>query len=136
MTEGGKAHHGKGRFVNPWPSFCEHGLGDLFKMGREFMGNQAKIPDSSDLKAFQTNLDLKAIRDELLTDPKEVRLTWLGHAAFLLQMSGGVAILFDPIFSNRCSPVQFAGPARYTPPPCKLEDIADLVDAVVISHNQ
>lgn len=36
---------------------------------------------------------------------------------------------------NRCSPVQFAGPKRYTDPPCKLSDLPT-IDAVIISHNQ
>ncbi len=35
-------------------------------------------------------------------------VTWIGHATFLVQM-GGLNILTDPIFSERCSPVQFAG---------------------------
>jgi len=64
-----------------------------------------------------------------------MRLTWLGHASLLLQAASGVGILMDPIFSDRCSPLQFTGPKRYTRPPCKLEDIKDLVQVVIISHN-
>lgn len=42
--------------------------------------------------------------------------------------------LTDPVFSHRCSPVQFAGPARYRPCPT---DVASLphIHAVFISHN-
>ncbi|KAH8825939.1 N-acyl-phosphatidylethanolamine-hydrolyzing phospholipase D [Flagelloscypha sp. PMI_526] len=69
----------------------------------------------------------------------KIRATWLGHACFFVQMPGsassrGANILFDPIFSDRCSPNQHMGPKRYTPPPCTIEDIPE-VDAVVISHN-
>ncbi|KAI9094416.1 beta-lactamase superfamily domain-containing protein [Phlyctochytrium arcticum] len=46
----------------------------------------------------------------------------------------GVNILCDPIFSHRCSPSQWVGPARFTPPPCKLEDLPP-IDVVIISHN-
>ncbi|EKG09808.1 hypothetical protein MPH_13108 [Macrophomina phaseolina MS6] len=33
------------------------------------------------------------------------------------------------------SPVRFAGPKRFSPPPCALEDLPDPVDLVVISHD-
>ncbi|KAG5641614.1 hypothetical protein DXG03_004637 [Asterophora parasitica] len=66
--------------------------------------------------------------------------TWLGHACFLIEPSRsdsgarGTRILFDPVFSDRCSPSQWIGPTRFTPPPCKIQDIPE-VDAIVISHN-
>lgn len=49
----------------------------------------------------------------------------------------GVNILCDPIFSHRCSPVQFMGPARYTPPACTIQELLEEVkiDVVIISHN-
>lgn len=43
-------------------------------------------------------------------------------------------VLFDPVFENRCSPFTWLGPARFTPAPCKIEDIP-IIDAVIISHN-
>ncbi|KAH8797310.1 beta-lactamase superfamily domain-containing protein [Flagelloscypha sp. PMI_526] len=48
--------------------------------------------------------------------------------------SRGANILFDPVFSDRCSPSQYVGPKRYTPPPCEISEIPE-VDAVVISHD-
>ncbi|KAG7440705.1 Metallo-hydrolase/oxidoreductase [Guyanagaster necrorhizus] len=69
-----------------------------------------------------------------------VKATWLGHACFLVELpfitglERGARVLFDPVFSDRCSPSQSFGPKRYTEPPCKIEDIPE-VDAVVISHN-
>ena len=35
--------------------------------------------------------------------------SWAGHASFLVQWDG-MNLLTDPIFSERCSPVGFAGP--------------------------
>ncbi|KAG8971364.1 hypothetical protein FRC05_011126 [Tulasnella sp. 425] len=69
-----------------------------------------------------------------------MKATWLGHACFLLELPSpdgavrGARILFDPVFSHRCSPFTFMGPARHIPPPCKLEELPS-VDIVVISHN-
>jgi N-acyl-phosphatidylethanolamine-hydrolysing phospholipase D len=59
--------------------------------------------------------------------------TWIGHAAFLIQLAGR-NVLVDPQFSERASPVGFAGPRRIVPLPI---DIAELprIDIVLISHN-
>ena len=62
-----------------------------------------------------------------------IQATWIGHATFLVQLHG-FNILTDPVFSKRCSPVQFAGPARMVPPACSVEDLPPL-DAVILSHN-
>lgn len=68
------------------------------------------------------------------TESKEFRATWLGHACFYVEFPGGLRALFDPVFSQRCSPVQFMGPKRVTRMPCEIEDIP-AIDIVVISHN-
>jgi N-acyl-phosphatidylethanolamine-hydrolysing phospholipase D len=64
----------------------------------------------------------------------QFRATWLGHACFYVEFPGGLRVLFDPVFSQRCSPVQFMGPKRYTKAPCDIADIP-VVDIVCISHN-
>ncbi|MGE5097053.1 MAG: MBL fold metallo-hydrolase [Betaproteobacteria bacterium] len=61
------------------------------------------------------------------------RLTWIGHAAFLVQ-AGGLNILTDPQFSQRASPLSFAGPMRAVPLPLEIEDLPR-IDVVLISHN-
>jgi N-acyl-phosphatidylethanolamine-hydrolysing phospholipase D len=60
-------------------------------------------------------------------------LTWIGHASMLVQASG-INVLTDPIFSERASPVQFAGPKRSYAPGLALKDLPH-IDVVVISHN-
>jgi N-acyl-phosphatidylethanolamine-hydrolysing phospholipase D len=60
-------------------------------------------------------------------------LSWIGHATFLVQLAG-VNILTDPIWSERASPVSFAGPRRLVPPGMRFEDLPR-IDAVVISHD-
>ncbi len=62
-----------------------------------------------------------------------VALTWVGHSTLLYQIDG-VNILTDPVFSDRASPVSFAGPKRHQPPGVALKDLPH-IDVVVISHN-
>jgi L-ascorbate metabolism protein UlaG (beta-lactamase superfamily) len=62
-----------------------------------------------------------------------LRITPVGHATFLLQMDE-INILIDPIWSNRCSPVSWAGPKRHTPPGVRFEDLP-AIDVVLVSHN-
>lgn len=66
----------------------------------------------------------------LARDPS---LTWIGHATFLVRMDG-VTFLTDPMFSDRASPVSFAGPPRLVPPGVPL-DALPAVDFVLLSHD-
>lgn len=58
---------------------------------------------------------------------------WIGHASFLIN-NGDLTIMTDPIFSERASPVAWAGPKRMIPPSIPLADLPP-IDVVVISHN-
>jgi L-ascorbate metabolism protein UlaG (beta-lactamase superfamily) len=61
-------------------------------------------------------------------------LIWFGHSSYLISI-GGKKILADPVFSERASPVQYAGPKSYPGTMLyKIEDFPDL-DVVVISHD-
>ena len=62
-----------------------------------------------------------------------VRVTFINHSTFLLQIDG-VNILTDPVYSERTSPFQWAGPKRMRPPGIRFEDLPK-IDYVVISHN-
>jgi N-acyl-phosphatidylethanolamine-hydrolysing phospholipase D len=50
----------------------------------------------------------------------KIKSTWLGHACFLVELPAkpsdprGIRILYDPVFSLRCSSSQTLGPKRYT----------------------
>ena len=44
--------------------------------------------------------------------PDEVVVTFLGHAAFLIQV-GTTNVLTDPVYSKRASPVSFADPVGF-----------------------
>ena len=65
---------------------------------------------------------------------QKLRATWLGHACYYVEFPGGFRVLFDPVFTDRCSPFSWLGPKRYTEIPCQIEEIP-IVDAVCISHS-
>ena len=58
---------------------------------------------------------------------------WVGHSTLLVQLDGA-SFLTDPQWSERASPVSFAGPRRVVPPGLRFEDLPP-VDFVVISHD-
>jgi len=60
-------------------------------------------------------------------------VTWIGHATVLAQF-GGISLLTDPIFSERASPLSFAGPKREQPPGVALHALP-AIDVVLVSHN-
>ena len=58
---------------------------------------------------------------------------WIGHSTFYIN-NGNLDILTDPIFSERASPIKFAGPKRLINTPLNVSDLKN-VDVVTISHN-
>ncbi len=62
-----------------------------------------------------------------------LRLTWMGHSSVLAEIDGH-RVLFDPVWSERCSPFAFAGPKRLHPVPVPLAEVGR-PDVVVISHD-
>lgn len=62
-----------------------------------------------------------------------LRVSYIGHATVLIQ-TRGVNILIDPVWSQRPSPISFAGPKRAQPPGVAMDDLPKL-DAILLSHN-
>lgn len=62
--------------------------------------------------------------------------TWIGHSTVYLNI-GGLRVLTDPVFSTkvgiRIGPMVI-GPKRYTPAAASLDDLADKVDVILLSH--
>lgn len=61
------------------------------------------------------------------------RVTMIGHATVLIQVAG-LNILTDPVWSERASPVSFAGPKRVAMPGVAMTALPR-IDVVLISHN-
>jgi len=62
----------------------------------------------------------------------KVRLSFVGHASWLIQTSG-LNILIDPVWSARVSPVGWAGPRRHNHPGIAFEALPR-IDIALVSH--
>jgi L-ascorbate metabolism protein UlaG (beta-lactamase superfamily) len=62
-----------------------------------------------------------------------ITATWINHATFLLQ-TAQFNFLTDPVFSERVSPVSWAGPRRVHVPGVAFESLPR-IDAVLVSHD-
>jgi L-ascorbate metabolism protein UlaG (beta-lactamase superfamily) len=79
------------------------------------------------------------IDDPLLPVPptvvsgRQIAATFVGQSTFLLQMDG-VNVLTDPIWSDRASPVRWAGPRRVRRPGVAFDNLPP-IHLVLVSHN-
>ena len=121
LDENLPTHHRLDGFVNSNGQAIAKPLRALIKWQRE-------APDVAPLQLP----GVKPLQDALV-NPGPAQITWIGHSTFLLQVDG-LNILTDPIFSERASPVSFAGPKRTTPPALSVKQLPH-IDIVLISHN-
>ena len=63
----------------------------------------------------------------------ECAATFVNHITFLLQFRG-LNVLTDPVYSGRCSPVQWAGPKRVHAPGVPFDRLPH-IDLVLVSHD-
>jgi L-ascorbate metabolism protein UlaG (beta-lactamase superfamily) len=108
------------RFLNPGHAETDRGLRDLLRW--KLKESRAVWPRSIPVR--------QAIPDARVAG---LRATVVGHASVLIQ-AGGLNVLTDPVWSERASPVPFAGPRRVSPPGITFEALPD-IDAVLLSHN-
>ncbi len=121
-----KPHHADGRFRNVHLKE-DHGFFDFLRWRWERLWKNIPPPESYHFPLAENDPSF------LRANHEQITLTWIGHAAVLLQIEGK-NILTDPHFSERASPVQWAGPGRIVQPGLSLEDLPR-IDAVVISHD-
>ena len=117
-----------GRFHAPWPDSEPHSFRDVLKWSRERRG-QSRAPDPP-RNSFPT---AKSEIAHPRGGPDQFSATWIGHSTVLLQF-GGTNIITDPVFSQRASPVQWAGPRRVTDPSMSVDELPP-IDIVLLSHN-
>ncbi len=110
------------RFFNPG-GHDDHGLGDLLRW--RLQRQPGAWP--------QTPLPAQVRPDPPQQVTEGVRVTFINHATFLIQM-GGINILTDPIWSERTSPLAFVGPRRRAAPGLRREQLPP-IDLILLSHN-
>jgi L-ascorbate metabolism protein UlaG (beta-lactamase superfamily) len=113
----------RGRFLNPDGSVAGQSLRNVFRL--MCAGHGTPWPER--------------IIDPPWPPPPEsvparhAAFTFIGHSTFLIRLNDGTTLLTDPIFSDRCSPLRWAGPKRVRPPAITPEALPR-IDAVLVSH--
>jgi len=119
-------HHGPGGFRNNYP----HDGNQSFWLWKwEQIRDGVPEAPPGGWKIPQVKTDGAALR----ANTSRPTITWIGHAAFLLQVAGQ-NILVDPQFSPHASPVPFAGPRRAVELPLEIDELPR-IDVVLTSHN-
>ncbi|WP_102960689.1 MBL fold metallo-hydrolase [Mangrovicella endophytica] len=111
------------RFFNP-DGELPKGLGAVLRWRLE--GKRQPWPESFPSRYEQDRPPARVGGDRL-------RLVCVGHASLLLQ-TGGLNILFDPVWSERCSPFPNLGPKRHQPPGIAFDDLPP-IDVVLVTHS-
>ncbi|MNF45935.1 metal-dependent hydrolase [compost metagenome] len=79
------------------------------------------------------HVPVQALTREALLAAPDHSLWRLGHSTVLFKL-GGRFFLTDPVFVERASPVQWAGPRRFHAPPLGVDELPPL-KAVILSHD-
>ena len=66
-------------------------------------------------------------------DTRANHLVRFGHSALLLELQGKFWLI-DPMLGERASPVGFAGPKRFAPPPMAREQLPP-IEGLILSHD-
>ncbi len=108
------------RFFNPGQPSTDRSLGDIWR----WKSAPLAVP-------WPKQVDVAPAVPIPRSD--RLRITMVGHATLLIQVSG-LNILTDPVWSDRASPLSFAGPKRVTLPGIAFDDLP-AIDLVLLSHN-
>lgn len=116
-----------GSFQNfsPTPTFT--GGAGFYTVLKDFLfgKHERKSPDK----------DIPTIRRDLKVQPSiKPELTWFGHSSYLLQVNQ-LNILVDPVFSERTSPVQYAGTKAFQGANAYNVEDMPRIDVLVITHD-
>ena len=126
-------HRPGGGFRNPWPDAQPTGFGGLLRwqLVDHLLGQApTQLTPAQALAAYPS---VPSSFDTPHAAPDAVTVTWVGHASFLVQLAGW-NVLLDPVWSDRVSPVSFAGPKRLTPPGVPFDTLPP-IDLVVLTHD-
>ncbi|MDN3715396.1 MBL fold metallo-hydrolase [Vibrio breoganii] len=115
-----------GKFQNSEIEYTSS-FGDLYGIIKSYVTADREHPTP---QQALPSVPLSREEIENTTNPAVARL---GHSSMLIRLDGKT-ILTDPVFSDRASPVQWAGPKRFQPAAISIEALPT-IDMVVISHD-
>lgn len=121
-------HDPGGGFRNPWPAARQPVFTGML---RWTLTRMAKPRIDRTRRGGFPSVTPRVIRPRAADG--RASLTWIGHATYLIQIAG-LNVLTDPVWSERCSPVRFAGPRRFMPPGIRFDELPP-IDLVLISHD-
>lgn len=129
-----KRHYASDGFKNLYVEDNDKNFFDFLEMrflSDEKWADHASLAEQVPIQA----VDVKRLHAKSNMPPESDQplVTWLGHSMFLVQHNK-LTLLTDPIFSDRASPLSFAGPKRYVEHAMNYAELPD-IDIVVISHN-
>jgi N-acyl-phosphatidylethanolamine-hydrolysing phospholipase D len=127
-----KPHHRPDGFQNNHSDFRAKSLAEVLRWRMNASRNNLPPPPQEPIPRIQPDLAFLHANARVGAGMQPA-VTWIGHATVLAQL-GGLNMLTDPIFSERASPVSFAGPKRHQPPGLALNELPR-IDLVVASHN-
>ena len=124
-------HHWEGKFRNPPNSISrEVSVFDRLKFFSSLLLARNR---SLEVGALEEHvLGSEEALSQLAASAKSNSITWIGHSTFLVRLNG-LTILTDPIFSDRASPLSFAGPKRRALLNINIKNLP-LIDVVIVSH--
>ncbi|GGP96694.1 MBL fold metallo-hydrolase [Shewanella ulleungensis] len=113
-------------FINSEKAY-HAGLSSLWPIAKAYWNTQRQAP------APHNAVPLEALTQTILAQSTEDAVYRLGHSTLLMRIDGEY-VLIDPVFSERASPVQWAGPKRFHQSPISIADLP-AIKAVIISHD-
>lgn len=113
-------------FINSVPTKSDFSFKDFKKATKRLRNHEDSIPRKP---GFQLPID----STPWILNDTSLWVSWLGHSALFVSIDS-LKVLIDPIFSERCSPFQWAGSKRFHPVPHDTASFPEF-DAVVISHD-
>lgn len=134
MTESPNYDADRDMFVNETPGVIE----EMFAHSGFWANPRKNLKNNFLFNPNTTTPDMKLpeVRGPLPNDLRDtmdtVKFAWLGHATVLASINGQT-ILFDPVFSESASPVDWAV-RRYQPPAIGIDELPP-IDFIVISHD-
>lgn len=121
---GPQSEHFDGRRFHNQEPVNEKGLADVIKwLTTRNKEKWEKVIDQQNQKVLPSQY----------VENDSVRVTFINHATLLIQ-TNNLNIITDPIYSERASPVEWAGPKRVKKPGISFDNVPP-IHFVLISHN-